>query len=110
MIGLEGDEDHFVRSLMKKFDLEMVSLTRGGDGSALYTDDARLDAEPSDMPVVDTVGAGDAYASVVAAGYLRGLGGDETVRAATEFAGKICGIPGALPDDDGLLLRIPHCS
>ncbi|PKL71769.1 MAG: hypothetical protein CVV29_08880, partial [Methanobacteriales archaeon HGW-Methanobacteriales-2] len=99
MFDFEGDENHFVRGLMKKFDLRMVSLTRGGEGSTLFTENARFNAMPSNILVKDTVGAGDAYASVVAAGYLRGLSGDEIVKAASKFSGKICGIPGALPDD-----------
>jgi fructokinase len=84
---------------MKKFDLRMVSLTRGGEGSTLFSTAERFDAEPSDTKVIDTVGAGDAYASVVAAGYLRGLNGNAIVKAASDFSGKICGIPGALPVD-----------
>jgi fructokinase len=51
-------------------------------------------------PVVDTVGAGDAFAAVSIAGLLRGWAADETVRRAQSFAQLIVAQRGALLHDD----------
>jgi fructokinase len=86
--------------LMETFDIRVVALTRGGRGSRLCYDGGRVDG-PADAAgvVVDTVGAGDGFAAVLAAGCLRRLPWEETIRQASRFASRICGIPGAVPDD-----------
>jgi fructokinase len=71
---------------------------RGAGQHAMYTRNSRFRADSrGNGSVVDTVGAGDAYAAVVAAGLVRkGL----PIRTplsewAAEFAAHICGLPGA---------------
>lgn len=52
------------------------------------------------MPLVrfvDTVGAGDAFASIVLAGRLLGWPPPLSLSRANEFAAAICGVRGALP-------------
>ena len=86
--------------LMRTNDIETVALTRGSRGSTVYTQDAQFDS-PSEKvdAIVDTVGAGDAYAAILAAGHIKKLPWKETIGLASTFASLICGIPGALPDD-----------
>jgi sugar/nucleoside kinase (ribokinase family) len=45
------------------------------------------------VPVTD-------YAAILAAGYVLQVPWEETVRHASRFAARICGIPGAVPDEE----------
>jgi fructokinase len=97
------DEDRFVAYLRDHYAIDVVALTRGHRGSTLFTADGRFDAAtPFVENIVDTVGAGDAFASVLAAGYLRGLPAPKTLNAATRLAAHLCTVAGAIPDDNDL--------
>lgn len=86
--------------LMETFDIRAVALTQGSRGSRLYLDGGRMDVPAKKAEtVIDTVGAGDGFAAVLAAGYLRRLPWEKTVDLASRFASRICSIPGAVPDD-----------
>ena len=94
-------ENHpdFIHYLMGTYPLDIVSLTKGHMGSELYSnkDCYRLDTV-KDAKVVDTVGAGDAYAAMLAAGFLRGWRPQKILERASMFASHICEIKGAIPD------------
>ena len=47
--------------------------------------------------IVDTVGAGDAYAAILTTGYLLHWEPEKILTIATEFSRRICKIPGAIP-------------
>jgi fructokinase len=82
-------------------------LTRGGDGAVVVTPDREVALQPPAIEVVDTIGAGDAFAG----GFLswwreHGLGRDaladldtavEAARFACLVAAKTCERPGASP-------------
>lgn len=100
MLGVKGDRDTAVRRLMDNYDLEMTALTMGGEGSRLYTRSDRYTAAPSEnLSIVDTVGAGDGFTAILAAGCLAGWDGDRILRTATRFASAVCEIEGAIPDE-----------
>jgi fructokinase len=88
------------RQLMKTHSLELVILTLGKMGS-LWVTEKKCHKSPSAAPlsIVDTVGAGDAYAAMAAAGKLVGLPDKTVISLAQEFAGRICGIKGTLPEN-----------
>jgi len=89
--------------LMHTYNVTKVALTQGDRGSMLITPTGTIHAQPAKTAsVIDTVGAGDAYASVLAAGTLNGLPIERTLEAATVFAASICGLPGAIPEDKGI--------
>lgn len=89
------------RSLMERFGIEMVALTRGEQGSEIHTLSGTRSIGPvQGQKVVDTVGAGDAYASILAAGYLGGWDPERILDAASRFSAAVCGIKGGLPDSD----------
>lgn len=82
------------------FNLEMVALTRGAEGSTLFTADALYHARPQrGVKIRDTVGAGDAYAAMLAAGVVLRWPAQTILRLADRLAAKICGIEGAIPED-----------
>jgi len=95
------DADTSVSRLMETFDVRAVALTRGSRGSRLYYNGNQVDV-PIDTvdEVVDTVGAGDGFAAVLAAGYIRNLPWEKSLDLASRFASRICSIPGAVPDDE----------
>jgi fructokinase len=87
--------------LMKTFTINAVALTRGSQGSTFYNHDTHINTPAAKgTDIVDTVGAGDAYAAILAAGYVRQIPWAATLGLATRFAARICGIPGAVPDDE----------
>jgi fructokinase len=52
------------------------------------------------IKVVDSVGAGDAYAAMLAAGLLEKWRPEEILERASLFASRVCEIKGAIPDSD----------
>ena len=85
--------------LITRFGIELVSLTKGAAGSALITMESHAKIGGTDFEVVDTVGAGDAYAAMLATGLLRNMPFQEILTLAGEFSAAICRIKGAIPDD-----------
>ncbi|MFO7861830.1 MAG: carbohydrate kinase [Desulfosalsimonas sp.] len=101
MFGRDAEsEKDFIAWLMKTHDIEMVSLTMAERGSRLYTPGFCHETRvPDKGPVVDTVGAGDAYAAVVALGYLQNWSPEHILDQAAAFAARICQIQGAIPEN-----------
>jgi len=90
------------RDLMESYGVQMVALTKGDRGSEIHVPEGRYSIGPVlNLNVADTVGAGDAYASVLALGYLRGWYPERILKMASAFSAAICGIEGALPESDG---------
>ncbi len=92
---------------------DLVILTRGEHGSIWATRQHVLEhPAPNDIEIADTVGAGDAYAAMSAAGRMAGLKDQETMALAQDFAGRICGLKGALPPNRSFytefLSRLSH--
>ena len=94
-------ENEVMPWLMETFTIGAVALTRGSRGSVFYSHDGPI-ASPTapSVRIVDPVGAGDGYAAILAAGCIRPIPWAETLRQASDFAARICGIAGAVPDDD----------
>ncbi len=101
MIDLKKGTQSIVTELMQNYQINTIVITHGEKGSEWF--DAHLHSQ-TDSPeigaVVDTVGAGDAFAAATAAGILRHWPVDQTLNTASRFAAQICGIKGALPEDD----------
>ncbi len=89
----------FIDSLMTRYELEWLCLTRGEQGSDLYHGPERYTVEGVAVDeVVDTVGAGDAYASILALGILHGWAPETILARATEFSAALCAQRGAIPE------------
>ncbi len=83
---------------------DRIVLTMGKRGATVVSakDGSRESVVPAGKEaVVDTVGAGDAFASVIIAGRLLGWPLRTTLTRAQEFAGAIVGIRGATTSDRG---------
>jgi fructokinase len=86
--------------LMEKFEINMIAVTRSKDGSSIFENGKRYDHSNVDVKVVDTTGAGDAFAAVLCVGYLHGLEIPYINKLANDFASEICQFEGALPKYD----------
>ena len=87
-------------SLISDYNLDLLSITLGGEGAVLINkNDKHFHKEPAEK-LVSTVGAGDAYSAILTIGYLSGWDLERINKSATKFASGICGIDGAIPEDD----------
>lgn len=89
-----------VRQLMDQYHIQTVILTMGDQASHWFHNHQHYE-KPIDriQYVVDTVGAGDAYAAICAAGIITGLPVEKITALAVQFASHVCQSKGALPDD-----------
>jgi fructokinase len=97
LFGLRGGTKKQLAELARRFDLLMVALTCGARGSLFYSQGAYYGAKGLDVPVVDTVGAGDSFTAMLAMGLLAGWELDRINRCANEVAAYVVSQPGATP-------------
>ena len=93
------------RALLEEYSIELLCVTRGDEGAVINKGDRTDHCRVKIKNVIDTVGAGDAYAAILCLGYLREWDIEKTNRIASEFAGEIVKINGALPADTSLYER-----
>ena len=82
--------------------IERLVVTRGARGALVRSPNGELAQVAPSLEatrVVDTVGAGDSFTSVLLLGVLRGWPLDETLRRAQDFASAIVGVRGATVSD-----------
>lgn len=94
------DIDTCVKRVMENFDIELIAITKGAEGSTLFNNKEKDDYRITSSAVVDTLGAGDAFAAIFCMGYLRNWDLAKMNSLANEFANQICQIRGALPEND----------
>jgi fructokinase len=89
--------EEFCRDYAAEFGWESVCVTRGAEGCVLLVGDEWVSAPGYSVKVVDTVGAGDAFA----AGFLHGLGCGWPAARVADFANRVGALvasrPGATP-------------
>jgi fructokinase len=91
-------------SLVQMISLEGLIVTLGHRGSVYFGADGEVIVHrdnPAPPFVIDTVGAGDAFAAIFLLGRSRGWALETALARANEFAAAICSIPGAVPRDLG---------
>ena len=99
LMSFDQNDHTFIQYLIETYALDMVSLTKGNLGSELHTNEGYFSTDTVEgIGVVDSVGAGDAYAAMLAAGILRDWQPEEILQQASTFAARICEIKGAIPD------------
>jgi fructokinase len=95
--GIAGSEDEVLSTLRRRYELRLIALTRGGQGSTLISESERSDCEGVSVAVMDTVGAGDAFTATMTVGLLAGQPLDAINRRANEVAAYVCSQSGATP-------------
>lgn len=95
-IGLSGTTEHRLAHLCERFALQLIALTRGPRGALLFTRDGTQHDHPGyPVPVVDTVGAGDAFSAALTVGLLHQLPLAQCNDLANRAASYLCTQPGA---------------
>jgi fructokinase len=90
------------RAIMHNFSIQGLLVTLGERGAMYFgADGARVTDHQASRPAqfVDSVGAGDAFAAVFLAGRAHGWDMPVILARANAFAGAVCGIAGAVPQD-----------
>jgi len=98
----EGCLDYPIQNLMSQLNAKLLLVTYGPLGSAAFDRlGVCINAEQAvkGIKLVDTVGAGDAFSSVMIFGLLNNWPLDIALKRANAFAGAICSIRGAVPQD-----------
>lgn len=85
------------KRLLEKFQLDILCVTNGDQGANIFRGDDYNHYKVKIDNVIDTVGAGDAYAAILCIGYLKNWNIEKINKIASEFAGEIVKINGALP-------------
>ena len=98
LFGLEGDDVAACRALIGRYDLRLVILTKGADGSEVITAGETIPQPAGEAKVVDTVGAGDSFTAAFVVAYLRGDSLTDAQRLASDTAAYVCSCKGAMPE------------
>ena len=92
------DEKSFAEALAEKYDLNLVCITRGGDGAAIFHDGVFLEIKGRKVKVADTVGAGDSFSAGLLVMYLNGKSPKDSAEFANRIGGFVASSYGAIPD------------
>lgn len=101
---LDGDYNRkkCAEDLRIKFNITLLALTLGDEGAYLFRDNEVNFYTINIKNVIDTTGAGDAYAAMLLLGYLKNWELYQINKSASELAGEIIQVTSALPKDDSV--------
>ena len=92
-----------MENVVNQFSIELLCVTDGENGAILVNNNYESDRfKLKPEKIVDTVGAGDAFAAILCVGYLNKYDFRTINKLANEFAGEIVKVKGALSDDDNI--------
>jgi len=104
MLGLgNGTSRALGERLVHVFGIRQLLVTQGEKGAWLLDDDGGYFHTGAAKPVVDlvdSVGAGDAFSAVFILGLAQHWPVDLMLERAHRFAGEVCRLRGAIPDND----------
>ncbi len=90
------------KRLINEYSIDRLCVTYGDQGAVIFEGSQSSNYRLKVDNVIDTVGAGDAYAAVLCIGYLNRWDIEKTNELASRFAGEIVRINGAIPNDSAL--------
>lgn len=93
----DDNKENWCRELSKLYPLKQIILTLDKDGAAVFdaASDTFVERAAEPVPVVSTVGAGDAFAAAYIDSYMRGCSLEESIDNANKLGGEIVQIVGA---------------
>ena len=97
LLGCDASPAALGHALGERFGTEAVCITRGGDGAALFAGGQLTELDGIPVEVVDTVGAGDAFAAGLLHGMLDGHAPADALALANRLGALVASRPGALP-------------
>lgn len=93
----ENDEQDTCKRLLEEYQLDIIVLTKGTDGSFVFTPEETSFQPTPTVHVADTVGAGDSFTAAFVASYLRGQPLTDAHQLAVEVSAYVCTQHGAMP-------------
>ena len=97
-IDLSQSDESVLSELRTKFELDLVVMTRGAEGSILVHEGGWVDNPGVPATVIDTVGAGDSFTASMTLGLLAGKGYPQILVDACKVAAGVCSHAGAVPE------------
>lgn len=97
---LSEELESALKELLVKFDIDLICVTLGENGAVLFDGKEFNRCRTKPLKLADTVGAGDAFAAALCIGYCKKWKIEAINKFANEFAADICGVEGAVPEDD----------
>ncbi len=97
LTGLPADAERFCREGRQRFGWQAVAMTFGARGCALLAGDDFVQAPGVPVAVVDTVGAGDAFAAAFVHGLDSGWTATAIADAANRAGAAVAAVRGAIP-------------
>lgn len=101
LFNMQANTDEALgKSIQQQFSLSQLIVTCGDAGSWVIDHEGLLTHQTACKPtsMVDTVGAGDAFAAVYLLGILHQWSVPQSLARADQFASAICGVRGAVPE------------
>ena len=93
----ERNEQEICLKLKEQFSLDIVILTKGTEGSFVFSGNEISFLPTPKVYVVDTVGAGDAFTAAFTVAYLNGKSINEAHESAVEVSAFVCQQQGGMP-------------
>ncbi|MGE3807404.1 MAG: carbohydrate kinase [Gemmataceae bacterium] len=98
LLGLSGKSaSDLLADLRRRYELEVVALTRGAAGCLVQTKREEVDLPGIPVGVADTVGAGDAFTAALLTYTLEGRNPAESAFYANQLAARVASLPGGTP-------------
>jgi len=98
LLGMpEEDSFSFCKRMAECFDLDLICVTRGANGSLLSDGDKAHEHPGFQVEVKDTVGSGDAFTAALVDAYLNGRSLAETNDVANRLGAWVASKAGATP-------------
>jgi fructokinase len=107
LFGFPKDEG--VRPFFQHFPIDYLLLTRGEQGTTIFTPDQQSETDPVSYPFAgeaDPVGAGDACAAAAVVALLAKMPLSEAARAANHVGGFVAASAGATPELPDEIIRM----
>lgn len=108
LFGWNGEEQDICKRLLDGYDLNILILTKGTEGSFVFTPRQTSYQPTPKVHVADTVGAGDSFTAAFVAAYLHGERIEDAHQLAVEVSAYVCLQHGAMPKLADAYLELFH--
>lgn len=97
LYGWPGEEQDICKRLLNEYKLDIIILTKGTEGSYVFTPRQTSSLPTPKVHVADTVGAGDSFTAAFIAAYMYGERIEDAHQLAVEISAYVCQQHGAMP-------------
>ncbi|MCK9169879.1 MAG: carbohydrate kinase [Treponema sp.] len=100
ILGITGNMAAAAEYIIKKYGLKGIIITAGKSGTTAFFNNQEYRISPENVPVIDTVGAGDSFSAAFLASYINGHSVTDALSAGSALADFVVSHSGALPEYD----------